>query len=200
MPTPTRDVMQTSSLLRRTFLIDVARLAAAGVLALELPLLEACARDSASHDSPLLNLTEPEGRTLHAFARQIVPSEKGRPGADEAGAVTFVDRAFGMPFFVDRVPAMRRGLAELDTRAKAAGARNGFASLANAGQITLLREIQETPFFTVARALVVIGVLADPKYGGNRGEVGWSLVGYDHRPSHSPPFGWYDTPEAEPVA
>jgi hypothetical protein len=33
-------------------------------------------------------------------------------------------------------------------------------------------------FATVTRAHTVIGFLADPKYGGNRGYAGWKVVGY----------------------
>ncbi len=40
-----------------------------------------------------------------------------------------------------------------------------------------------TPFFTAARALVVIGTFADPSYGGNKGGAGWMMIGIDHRPT-----------------
>ena len=33
-------------------------------------------------------------------------------------------------------------------------------------------------FFETVRAHTIIGFLADPKYGGNRGYVGWKVVGY----------------------
>ena len=28
--------------------------------------------------------------------------------------------------------------------------------------------------------------------GGNKGGAGWMMIGIDHRPSYSAPFGWYD--------
>jgi gluconate 2-dehydrogenase gamma chain len=39
-------------------------------------------------------------------------------------------------------------------------------------------------FFETARALTVIGFVADPKHGGNRDFAGWKLVG-DPGPRHS---------------
>ncbi|MEP6491715.1 MAG: gluconate 2-dehydrogenase subunit 3 family protein [bacterium] len=177
-------------------MIDAARSAAAGWLALQLPLLVACARDADGRDPGLAHLTRAEAQTMRAFAAQILPFENGRPGADEAGAVTFVDRALGMPFFAESVPTLRLGLADLDSRAAATGARDGFASIPGNQQIRLMRAIEQTPFFAVARSLVVIGTLADPYHGGNRDHAGWVLLGIDHRPSFSAPFGWYDASTA----
>lgn len=71
---------------RRTFLVDAARVAAAGWLTLDLQLLVGCARDRSSRHAGFAHLTAAEGRTLRAFAAQILPSNNGAPGADEAGA------------------------------------------------------------------------------------------------------------------
>lgn len=37
---------------------------------------------------------------------------------------------------------------------------------------------QPAPFFGFVRALTIMGLLADPKYGGNRDFNGWKLAGY----------------------
>lgn len=180
---------------RRGFLADSARTATAGWLALQLPWLAAlasCARDDARTGEAFAHLTNAEARTMRAFAAQIIPSDDGTPGAEEAGVVYFVDRAFGMPFFADSVPVVRAGLADLDVRAKSSGGRDGFVSLTRAQQVALMRQVETTPFFATARTLVVIGTMADPSYGGNRGGAGWSIVGIEHRPSFTAPFGWYD--------
>ncbi|MEP6619988.1 MAG: gluconate 2-dehydrogenase subunit 3 family protein [bacterium] len=177
---------------RRTFLVDAARLAAAGFLTIELQLLVGCARDKSSRDTGLAHLTTAEGRTLRAFAAQILPSDNGAPGADEAGAMYFVDRAFGMPFFASSVALIRTGLADLDARAKATGAREDFSSVSDDAQIAIMRAIETTPFFVSTRTLVIIGTLADPSYGGNRDGAGWSLLGLEHRGSYVAPYGWYD--------
>lgn len=177
---------------RRSFLIGAARTAAAGWLTLELQLLVGCARDEGNRDG-FTHLTAAEGRAMRAFAAQILPSVGDLPGAEEAGAVYFVDRALGMPFLADSVRMIRSGLADLDLRARSANQHQDFASASSTEQVAIMRTIETTPFFASARTLVIIGTLADPSYGGNRGGVGWSLLELDHRPSHTAPFGWYDT-------
>lgn len=181
---------------RRGFLIDAARIAAAGFLTVDFQLLLGCARDESRRDSGFAHLTAAESLTLLAFAAQILPSRDGAPGANEAGAAYFVDRAFGMPFFADSVAVIRSGLADLDARARAGFGRRDFPFATDAEQIAMMREIEATPFFAHTRILVIIGTLADPSYGGNRGGAGWSLLGLEHRPSYSVPYGWYDAQSA----
>jgi gluconate 2-dehydrogenase gamma chain len=184
---------------RRRFLADSTRLGTAGWLALQLPLLEtfaACARDTA----PFVTLTPSEARTMRAFAAQIIPSSDGNPGAEEAGAVYFADRALGTPYFAADAKTVRTGLADLDARARAMGERDGFASLSPAKQIAIMRAIEHGEFFATARKLVITGTFADASYGGNRGGIGWSIIGIDHQGSYAAPFGWYDAQHAAPAA
>jgi hypothetical protein len=154
-------------------------------------LLAACARDDASRDVVFSNLTAGEARTLRSFAAQILPSDASAPGAEEAGAVYFIDRALGTPFFAKHAPVVRAGLADLDARARAIGG-NVFASLSSAEQIAVMRQVEHDDFFKTARMLVLIGVFADPSYGGNRHGAGSMIMAIDHRPSYTAPFGWYD--------
>ena len=187
--------MDDAQITRRDFLADYGRLAAGGWLALQLPWLGAlasCAREDARKGATPSTLTPAEARAMRAFAAQIIPSDDGAPGAEEAGAVHFVDRAFDMPFFAESVPVVRAGLADLDARARVVKSRSDFASLAHAQQLTILKDVEHTPFFRAARTLVVIGTFAEPSYGGNTDGVGWTMIGIDHRPSYSAPFGWYD--------
>ena len=185
----------TPSPTRRAFVADVVRAASGSWLAGQLPLfatLAACARDDARTGAPFARLTPAEGRTMRAFAACIIPSAPGVPGAEEAGAAHFVDRALGTAFFADALADVRAGLADLDARATGMGAMRGFASLPEPRQVALLRRIEHEPFFDTARTLVVIGTFADPTHGGNRGETGWKLLQIEHRPSFAAPFGWYD--------
>ena len=159
-------------------------------LALNVPWLTAlagCARD----DDRFVALTTDEAKTMRAFAACVIPSGDGMPGADEAGAVYFIDRAFRMPFFAESVPLIRAGLARLDARARSSGAAD-FATLPPPYQVTIMREVEREPFFAAARTLVVIGTLADPSYGGNKHGAGWTIVGIEHHPTYSAPYGWYD--------
>lgn len=181
---------------RRGFLADAGRAAtAAAWLSLSLPwlaTLEGCTSHDAPNDGPYAGLTPAETRAMEGFAAQIIPAVDGAPGAVELGAVRFVDRALGEPFFAGSVPVVRAGLADLDARARALGGRRGFASLAAGQQVAILRQIEHGDFFKAARTLVLIGTFADPSYGGNRGGAGWVMIGIDHRPSYTAPFGYYD--------
>jgi hypothetical protein len=159
---------------RRDFLLDIARAAAAAAV------LGGCAHES----ERFARLSAAEARTMRAFAAQILPSDGGTPGAEEAGAVYFVDRAFGDPFFADTVPLVRAGLAELDAR--------GFASLSDRDQRAIMHAVEREPFFAAARTLVLIGTFGDPSHGGNRGGVGARIVRMEQRMSYAAPYGWYD--------
>jgi len=181
---------------RRSFLLDAARVAAAGLLIADLQFLVSCARDESSRDAGFAHLTAAEGHTLRAFAAQIIPACDGAPGARESGAAYFLDRAFGMPLYAQSTVLVREGLADLDTRARSELGRRDFATATNAEQIAIMRAIEATPFFVETRKLVIIGTLADPSYDGNRGGAGWSMLGLESRPSFSAPFGWYDAHSA----
>ena len=161
---------------------------------LEIPWLTAlasCRRDDEKTAGGFAALTPAEARAMRAFAAQIIPSDKDLPGADEAGAVHFIDRAFGKPFFAAIVPVVRAGLADLDARARALGERD-FASLSLGRQEAIMRQVERTPFFLAARMLVVVGTFADSTYGGNSRGAGWKIVGFEHEPTYASPFGWYD--------
>jgi gluconate 2-dehydrogenase gamma chain len=179
---------------RRTFLAGSSA-ATIGWLALPwLASMASCARDDARRGSGFSHLSAREARTLRAFAAQIIPSTDDSPGAEEAGAVYFVDRALAMPLFADVAPLGRAALADLDTRARAIDPDGSFASLGGAEQASILQRVEREATFAAARSLVVIGTFADPSYGGNRDGIGWTMLGIDHRPSYVAPFGWYDSP------
>jgi len=192
----------TTRATRRDFLAQSGQSLSAGWLSFQLPwiaVLAGCARDDADRGAALLHLTPGEGRTMQAFAAQIIPSDDGTPGANELGVIYFVDRALGTPYFSPNLQILRAGLEDLDAQARAAGERSGFASLDARRQIAIMRNIEHTPFFAAARTLVVIGAFADPSHGGNKGGAGWAMLGVEHRPSFSAPFGWYDAhPDSDP--
>jgi len=187
---------------RRDFLTVAGRSATAALLSLQLPWLATmagCAREDARTGGGFTALTPAEARAMRAFAARIIPSDDGAPGAEEAGAVHFVDRALGTPFFETKLPVIRTGLAELDRRARSLGRAGGFASLSVDLQTAIMKQIEHGDFFAAARMLVLIGTFADPSYGGNRGTVGWTMIGIDHSPSYTAPYGWYDAPAAKQV-
>jgi gluconate 2-dehydrogenase gamma chain len=182
---------------RREFLIESARVATASWLAFQLPLLaslQACARQDFTQNAPFKTLSPAEGATMRAFAAQILPTEHNLPGAEEAGAVFFVDRALSVPPYADKLPELRAGLIALDARARSLDASKGFARFDSTQQIALMREVEATSFFKTARMLTLMGTFSEPSYGGNRDGIGWHIAGMEHTDTFQAPFGWYDDP------
>lgn len=178
---------------RREFLDSAGRWLGGGWVLAHLPAvtaLAACARDAALTGQPFQHLTPREAAAIRAFASRIVPSDDEFPGAEEAGAVYFVDAAIGGPAAA-LAPPIRAAAAELDARARQRGAAS-FAELGEEQRDEVIREIQPTPLFAPARMLVLMGVLADPVHGGNRNGAASDLVGIEHASVWQPPFGHYD--------
>ncbi|MEO6444609.1 MAG: gluconate 2-dehydrogenase subunit 3 family protein [Gemmatimonadaceae bacterium] len=135
-------------------------------------------------------LSPDEALQLAAVAERIIPSEDG-PGAREAGVIFFSDRALGS-FAAAELPLVRQGLADLDARARHLPGAIPFDKLEASQQDALLREVEAEPFFDAFRRLTIVGMFANPSWGGNRDEVGWKLLGFEPRMVHQPPFGYYD--------
>lgn len=178
---------------RREFVASSTKLFGGSWLWLHLPAisaLSACAREAAVTGEPFETFTAAEGQAMRAFASWILPSGDDLPGAEEAGAAWFADRALaGM--FSGMLEPVRAGLADLDARSRGAH-RAPFAELAPDQQDDILREVEDTAFFQLARMLTVFGVFSDPRHGGNRNHAGFRILGMDHAAAYQPPFGWYD--------
>jgi hypothetical protein len=187
---------------RREFVSSTAALFGSGWLWLQLPTiatLSACARDAARREEPFRNLSAEGGRTMRAFAARIIPSGDGIPGAEEAGAAWFVDGALGTETFGPVSGLLAGGLADLDTRAMTAHSL-AFADASAEQQDALMREVEDSQFFFVARLLTLAGTFADPSHGGNRDHAGFTLLQIEHAPAYQPPFGWYDEQHARTAA
>lgn len=130
-------------------------------------------------------LTPEQAEDLDAIAAQIIPTDD-LPGAREAGAVVFIDRALAT-FQSGQKSAMLEGLADLNRRA---GGR--FSAVSENRQRELLQEIEDTPFFRQVRFGVVTGTFAHPSWGGNADGAGWRILGFEPRYLWRPPFGAYD--------
>jgi len=137
-------------------------------------------------------LTGPEAFALDAMTSRILPSVDGRPGAREAGAVFFIDRALAT-FNTGQLKLYRKGIADVDRRARRRfKPALGFAALAAAQQDDVLREIEKTPFFATLRFDTIVGTFALPAWNGNREYAGWRMLGVDHQMTYQAPFGTYD--------
>lgn len=194
--------MEQSNPSRRQFLTAIGNLASAGWLAMNWPQI-AHAAEHAGHSAHGMDhamapppttfrtLSPAQGAEVDAIANLIVPGGS-TPGARDASVAYFIDNALGS-FFAAQLPAFTQGLSEF---ASAYAARYGtaqpFSAAPEAQQIAWLQEVEKTPFFSAMRRLTVLGLIALPKYGGNRDYLGWQLIGVEDNHAWEPPFGYYD--------
>ena len=128
---------------------------------------------------------------VESVAAQIIPTDD-TPGAREAGAVYFIDRALNT-FDRERQAVYTQGLGELQAKTRELFPNAAkFSALNGDQQIQVLKAIEKTPFFAQIRTHTITGFLANPEYGGNRDEIGWKLIGFDGKFHYQPPFGYYD--------
>jgi gluconate 2-dehydrogenase gamma chain len=142
----------------------------------------------ASAQRALLTLSENEAALLDAIAERLIPSDTNGPGAREANAVRYIDRALSGALASSR-ETYRNGLAALERYARASRGRS-FLDLTPTDQDSVLIDVESgtvTPgifdgssaqFFTMVRAHTWQGMFGDPYYGGNENFVGWDLLGY----------------------
>lgn len=152
----------------------------AGLSAEVLEALQHAHEAAQSGDGKLQYFDPQTAAEVEGLAAQIIPSDDG-PGAREAGVIFFIDRALAT-FDEDQRELYRTGLAAYRTSLTAAGATGSIAA------------IEHTEFFEALRKHVIMGFLASPAWGGNRGQIGWKLIGFDDAGVFQPPFGYYDTP------
>ena len=139
---------------------------------------------------PLMNLTARETEILSAMVDRLIPSDELGPGALDAGAIRFIDRALSEAES-DSVGAYRSGLAALDRYSRySRGAP--FIELSETDQDSVLIDLQtggatgagvgfvgsSGSFFNMVKSHTWQGTFGDPHYGGNVDFIGWDLLGY----------------------
>jgi hypothetical protein len=136
-------------------------------------------------------LSADDAKDVDAIAGQIVPSG-ATPGAREAHAVYFIDRALAT-FFAAWSADFNHGLGEFQAKFHAASpSAASFAAADSETQIAFLKTVDRTPFFESTRMLTILGMFSSPKYGGNFEGAGWKMMGFEDRHAFAPPFGYYD--------
>jgi hypothetical protein len=136
-------------------------------------------------------LNAADAADIEAVSAQIVPSGT-TPGAREAHAVNFIDRAMST-FFAARAHDFSAGLREFQAKFAASNpARVSFAETGSNEQVAYLKTVDGTPFFETVRTLTLLGMFSSPKYGGNYRGSGWKLMGFVDQHAFTPPFGYYD--------
>lgn len=142
-------------------------------------------------DDKLAFFSASDASDVEAVAAQIIPTDDS-PGAREAGAVYFVDRALST-FFSQLGDDYRSQLATFQAACRTQHPEAAsFASLSSRQQLEYLKTIDQTPFFNTTRLLTLLGMFSLPSYGGNRGGVGWKLIGFEDAHVFHAPFGYYD--------
>jgi gluconate 2-dehydrogenase gamma chain len=175
-------------LLKRFGMVGAASVVPGGVFVQTAPSFAAEARAAAAPPprEALETLTAAESDTLEAIVARLIPSDANAPGAAEARAAHYIDRALAGPLSSAR-RAYAAGLAALNAYAQTSKGGQ-FASLQAKDQDAVLSEMERnfatgfTPnsstFFNLLRAHTIQGTFCDPYYGGNANFVGWDLIGY----------------------
>ncbi len=131
-------------------------------------------------------LTAAEVETLEILCDRLIPSDELGPGAREARAAHYIDRALAGPDAED-LEAFRIGLAAIEDYARKARGK-AFAELIRDQQESILLALQENKlegfspsaagFFNLLRNHTISGTFCDPYYGGNRDFIGWDMLRY----------------------
>ena len=132
------------------------------------------------------SLTAAESDILEAITARLVPTDAEGPGAREARAAHYIDRALAGPLASSRM-AYAAGLAALDAYARTSKG-TPFAQLPPADQDAVLADVEANraagfipngaAFFNMVRTHTIEGTFSDPYYGGNADFAGWDLIGY----------------------
>jgi len=179
---------------RRDFLKTGGAAFGSSWLALNMPLVISTARAAAGSmqaGEAYKNLTAAEAVELGAWVDQIIPPDES-PGARDTGVVYFIDAALG-GFMKEAAPMLKQGLEEFQQSVQSAfPPHTRLSELSFEQQTEALKSAEETPLFGMLHFMTLCGMFGLPRYGGNRDDAGWKLIGFDHRHAWQPPFGYYD--------
>ena len=135
---------------------------------------------------PIENLTAYEADLLEAICARIIPTDANGPGAREARAAHYIDRALGGALSGSR-QAYSAGLAAFDAYCRSSR-RAPFAELPARDQDSVLIDVEtgaatgftgsSAAFFAMVRSHTLQGTFGDPYYGGNYNFIGWDMIGY----------------------
>ncbi|WP_424768167.1 gluconate 2-dehydrogenase subunit 3 family protein [Paenibacillus sp. sgz302251] len=129
---------------------------------------------------------EEEMSLVQAICSRLIPSEPNSPGAAEAHAHVYIDRALA-GYFSHLQKYYRQRLQDFnDLAVRLYGAE--FVGLSPDKQDDLLHKIELLQlsedgenmriFFEVIYEHTIEGTFGDPMYGGNRDFAGWKMIGF----------------------
>jgi gluconate 2-dehydrogenase gamma chain len=131
-----------------------------------------------------------EADTLEAIVARLIPADANGPGAIEARAPHYIDRALAGALTASRED-YRAGFAAFDRYCRSSRGKP-FVELSPTDQDSVLIDVESgaatgsgagfvgssTLFFNMVKAHTWQGTFGDPYYGGNANFIGWDLVGY----------------------
>jgi gluconate 2-dehydrogenase gamma chain len=135
-----------------------------------------------------------ESATIAAFTERLMPGAPGKPGANDAGVLNYIDLALAGAYS-DLQEFYRHGLNQLDAYSRKTH-NVAFTRLAPPQQDAVITALESgkaegftwpsaQAFFNTLRTHTMEGMFADPVYGGNKDFAGWRLVGF---PGAQPQF------------
>jgi len=180
-------------LLRRAAVVGASAAATTGARAFQASDTERSAESLALHDhvmaaarEPLENLTAAEADLLEAIVARLIPTDANGPGATEARAAHYIDRALGGALASSR-QTYTSGLAALDRYSRSSRGK-AFTELSATDQDSVLIDVEtgaatgftgsSAAFFALVLNHTHQGTFGDPYYGGNANFIGWDLIGY----------------------
>jgi gluconate 2-dehydrogenase gamma chain len=180
-------------LLKRAAVVGASAAATTGAHAFEVSDREGSAEPlaldahaMAAAREPLENLTAAEADLLEAIVARLIPTDANGPGATEARAAHYIDRALGGALSSSR-QAYTSGLAALDRYSRSSRGKP-FTELSATDQDSVLIDVEtgaatgftgsSAAFFALVLNHTHQGTFGDPYYGGNANFLGWDLIGY----------------------
>ncbi len=189
---PNKENSAPHNIARRELLKRVGAVGAAGAVAVvpATELTKPAQAQASTAATPLREaletLTATEADMLEAIVARIVPADANGPGAAEARAAHYIDRALTGPLASSKA-AYVSGLAATDTYAQASKGAS-FIKLNARDQDAVLTDMEKNTatgfrpnaaaFFNMVRNHTMQGMFSDPYYGGNANFIGWDLIGY----------------------
>src|SRR5436190_14615926 len=144
------------------------------------PAATPAAPSTAVRREPIENLTAQEADLLEAICARIIPTDANGPGAREARAAHYIDRALGGALKESR-EAYRSGFAAFDAYCRSSRGK-AFIDLSERDQDSVLMDVEagsatgfvgsSAAFFGMLRTHTLQGTFGDPYYGGNANFVG----------------------------
>jgi gluconate 2-dehydrogenase gamma chain len=136
------------------------------------------------------SLSAAEADMLEAIVARLIPSDANGPGAIEARAPHYIDRALAGALSGSR-DAYRAGLAAFDRYCRSSRGKP-FVELSPSDQDSVLIDVESGAasgsgagfagssalFFNMVKNHTWQGTFGDPYYGGNANFIGWDLVRY----------------------